>query len=129
MSRAIRIAAAVFLLSIATGAHAQEADARFRADVDKLLEVTGAAAIGTQIATLVSDQVIDSMNQQQRLLPEGAVALIKEVLKAEFSNAFEGPDGMRARLADIYMKHFKHDEVIKILEFYNTEVGRKTVSL
>lgn len=129
MSRAIKFAAAVIVLCIAPAAHAQDADARFRADVEKLLEVTGAAALGTQLATLVSNQVLDSMKQQQPDIPERAIALIKEVLNAEFSKAFEGPGGMRAQIVDIYRKHFTHDEVIKILDFYNTDVGRKTASL
>lgn len=129
MNRGIRIAAAVIVLCIATAAHAQDADAHFRADVEKLLEVTGAAAVGTQLATLVSNQIIDSMTEQQSHIPERAIALIKEMLNAEFSKAFEGPQSIRAKLVDIYMQHFTHDEVIKILEFYDTEVGRKTVSV
>ena len=129
MSRGIGIAAAVIVLGIASSAHAQEADGRFRRDVEKLLEVTGTAALGTQMATLVANQFIDSMKQEQPDIPQRAITLIKEVLKAEFSSAFEGPDGVRSKLADIYMQHFTHDEVVEILEFYNTEVGRKTVSM
>ncbi|HEV3485500.1 MAG TPA: DUF2059 domain-containing protein, partial [Vicinamibacterales bacterium] len=114
---------------MATSAHAQDTDARFRADVEKLLDVTGAAALGTQMATLVSNQFIEAMKQQRPFVPDGAIALIKEVLHAEFSKAFDGPDGMRAKLVDVYVKHFSHEEIIKILEFYSTDVGRKTVSL
>lgn len=61
-------------------AHAQDADARFRADVEKLLEVTGALALGTQIV-------------------------------------------------GIHMKHFTHDEVMALLDFYGTAVGRKSISV
>lgn len=129
MSRGIRIAALLIVLCIATTAHAQDGNARFRADVEKLLEVTGAAALGTQMATLVSNQFIEAMKQQGPFVPEGAISLIKKVLNGEFSEAFDGPDGIGAKLVDVYMKHFTHEEIIKLLEFYNTEVGRKTVSL
>lgn len=129
MSRGIRIAALLMVLCIATTAQAQDGDARFRADVEKLLEVTGAAALGTQMATLVSNQFIEAMKQQRPSVPEAAITLIKEMLHVEFSKAFDGPDGIGAKLVDVYMKHFTHAEIIKILEFYDTDVGRKTVSL
>lgn len=129
MKRGMRIAAAAILLCTATAAHAQESDAHFRADVEKLLEVTGAAAFGAQMAALVSNQIIDSMKQHQPSIPDEAVALVKDVLNAEFTKAFEGPEGMSSKLVDIYIKHFTHAEVIKMLEFYNTDVGRKTVAV
>ena len=129
MKRGMRIAVAAIVLCTATAAHAQESDPRFRADVEKLLEVTGAAALGAQMAALVSNQIIDSMKQHQPSIPDEAVALVKDVLNAEFTRAFEGPEGMSAKLVDIYIKHFTHAEVIKMLEFYNTDVGRKTVAV
>lgn len=108
---------------------AQDQQALFRADVQKLLEVSGAGALGTQMVGLVSNQVIESMRRQQPSVPAKAVEISMDVLNVEFARAFE-PGGAGARkMVEIRMKHFIHDEVKLLLEFYSTPVGRKAISV
>lgn len=116
-------------LFLSQTANGQVLDTRFQADIEKLLEVTGAGAVGAQMATLVSNQMIDAMKQAQPGTPERAIAIVKEVLSSEFSRAFEGPDGLRGKMVGIYARHFTHEEVVALLNFYNTDVGRKTISV
>ena len=123
------MAVALAVLVVATPVRAQDQDAAFRADVEKLLEVTGAAAMGTQMATLVSNQVINGFRRQQPSVPDRAVEIIKEELNAEFAKMFEPASTFRQTLITIHMKHFTHDEVKTLLEFYNTPVGRKAIAV
>ena len=122
------VAVLVFQLAGAQPAPGQDARVLFQADVEKLLEVTGAAAVGAQMAGLVSNQVIESMRQKQPAIPAKAGEIIKEVLNAEFARAFEPGGTLRQKMVEIQMKHFTHEEVKALLAFYDTPVGRKAIS-
>lgn len=121
--------AALLVLSMAQAARGQGDDARFRADIEKLLDVTGVSTLGAQMANLVSNQMIDGLMKTQPTakIPDRAVAVIKETLSSEFAKGFVAPDGLRGRLVAIYAKHFTHAEVTALLNFYATDVGRKTL--
>jgi hypothetical protein len=123
------MAVLVLQLLAAQPGQAQDQQALFRADVEKLLEVSGAGALGTQMAGLVSNQVIESMRQQQPSIPAKAVEIIKDVLNVEFARAFEPGGALREKMVEIQMKHFSHDEVKLLLDFYSTPVGRKAISV
>jgi hypothetical protein len=123
------IAVLVLQLAGAPAARAPDPQALFQADVEKLLEVTGAATMGAQMAGLVSNQVIDSMRQNQPSVPARAVEIVKDVLNVEFARAFEQGGSLRQKMVQIQMKYFTHDEVKALLEFYSTPVGRKAISV
>jgi uncharacterized protein len=117
------------LLAFAPSVNAQTTDAAFRRDIGKLLDATGASALGTQMATMMSNQVIDSMSKAQPNIPDRVIVIVKEVLSTEFARAFSAPDGLLSRIVDIYARHFTHAEVLALLKFYETPLGRKTVSV
>jgi hypothetical protein len=108
---------------------AQVVDPTFRADIEKLLEVTGASQNGAQIANLVSGQVLDGMKRSRPDIPARAVEIAKEVVQAEFLSAFSGPQGLSSAIVDIYEKHFTHEDVRGLLAFYETDLGRKAIKL
>src|SRR5262245_14083150 len=97
----VAVAAVVALLS-GRPAGGQTIDPAFEADLKALMEITGAAAIGTQMATLTADQFLIGLRKAQPQIPERAGEIIKEVLNAEFAKAFEGPDGLMPQLIAIY---------------------------
>ena len=123
------VAVLVLQLAAAQPSQAHDPQALFQADVEKLLEVTGAAAMGTQMAGLVSNQVIDSMRKNQPSVPAKAAEIVKDVLNSEFARAFEPGGSLRQKMVQIQMKYFTHDEVKALLEFYGTPVGRKAISV
>jgi hypothetical protein len=81
------------------------------------------------MAAMMSNQVIDSMSRAQPNLPDRVVVIVKETLNTEFARAFNAPDGLLTNIVDIYAKHFTHDEVLALLKFYETPLGRKAVSV
>lgn len=123
------VACFAFTLSSSTFLFAQGQDDTFRKDVMKLLDLTGSTKIGVQMATLVSGQFLDGMKKANPSVPGKAIDLAKELLNEEFAKAFESPDGLTPQLIPIYMKHFTHEEVLGLIRFYETELGRKTVSV
>jgi hypothetical protein len=127
-----RLLAAALLLSglaLSTPAQAQAIDPQFRADIEKLLDVTGAGALGAQMATLVSNSFIESMKQAQPDVPERVVTIVKETLNAEFSNAFAPKSELMGAMIGIYANNFTPDEVKALLAFYGTDAGRKAIAV
>ncbi len=122
------IAAMAALWLLSGTASAQAIDDAFRADLEALLEASGGAAMGTQVAAMVSNQTIDNMRRSEPQIPDGAIALTKDVLNAEFKKAFDPGGGMRRDLAAVYAKYFTHAEVKTMLEFFRSEAGRKSVA-
>ena len=114
---------------VAIPAQGQSIAPEFRADIEKLFEVSGTAALGLQMATLVSTQFLDAMKQTQPAVPERAVTIVKETLNAEFARAFEPKGELLTRLAGIYAANFTHAEVKALLAFYGSDIGRKAVSV
>src|SRR5262245_62030388 len=92
-------------------ARAQAIDDAFRADIEKLLEVTSAAPMGSQAASMVFGQVVAGLKKSQPQIPDRALDVTKEVFDAEFAKAFTGPDGLTAQMIGIYAKYFTHDDV------------------
>lgn len=111
-------------------AWAQTADPAFEADVVTLMELTGSAKLGEQLATLAARQVIARIKQILPNAPPRANDIIKEVVQSKFAAALSAPDGgVRARTIPIYEKYFTHDDIRALLAFYATDVGRKTLAV
>ena len=114
-------------LLCARPAGAQTADDSLRADIEKLMQVTGAAQIGSQMASAVAGQVLASLKQAQPDLPDRALAIAREVLDKEFANLFSGPQNILQELVPVYAKYFTQDDIRGMLAFYESPVGKKMI--
>jgi len=132
VTRVIRLLTAALTLAalaLSAPAQAQNIDPQFRADIERLLQVTGAGALGAQMATLVSTQVIDSMRKASPDVPERVVTIVKEALTEEFTRAFEPKSELMGAMVVIYANNFTPDEVKGLLAFYATDLGRKAITV
>jgi hypothetical protein len=130
MNALVRICAVVLLLTsfAAAPAHGQEVNPAFRADIEKLLQVTGADKLGLQMANMAAGSVIDAMRRSSPTnVPDRMVEVIKNVLSTEFSAAFQPGSDMMEKIIALYAKHFTQDEVRSLVEFYNTPLGQKAI--
>ena len=122
----IVILAAVILSPASVTAQGQ--DDAFRKDILKLLDLTGSAKMGLQMASLVSGQILDGLKQGNPDVPPRAIEVAKELLNQEFAKAFESPEGLTPQIVTLYAKHFTHEEVLGLIRFYETDLGRKTIA-
>ena len=106
---------------------AQALDEPFRADVEKLMQVTGAAQLGAQMVSTITAQVLEGMKRSQPSLPERAVAIVREVLDAELAKAFSGSQSMMPDIVAVYAKQFTQDDVRGMVAFYESPLGRKMI--
>ena len=116
-------------LALSMPAQGQAIDPQFRSDIETLFQVTGAGALGAQMATMASNQVIDAMRQAQPEVPERVATVVKETLSGEFAKAFEARGELMATMVEIYARHFTHAEVKALIAFYATDAGRKMVAV
>jgi hypothetical protein len=127
--RAFLLPVVLALLSPPAAAGAQSVDPAFKADIEKLLVVTGSAQMGKQAATLISGQILEALKKARPDIPPRVVEVAQEVLDSEFAKAFDGPDNLTARMIPIYAKHFTPEDVRGLLAFYNSELGKKSVTV
>jgi len=117
------------VLLFAPAARAQVLDDSFRADIERLMEVTGSSQLGTQMASLLSRQVLDGLKRSQPDIPSRIIDLAQQVLDEEFAKAFTGPDSMTPRLVAVYARHFTQQEVRGLIAFYGTDLGKKVITV
>jgi uncharacterized protein len=118
------------LLALFTGvASAQSGDAELKKDIDRLLELTGSRAMSTQMASLVSTQLVDSLKRTQPNVPERAITVLKDVLDTELAKMFTAPDGIQQGMIELYAKSFTRDDINELIAFYSSPVGRKAVAM
>lgn len=109
-------------------AAAQAIDPAFRADIERLMTLTGnTESRNVQIANAVSGQVLDGLKRANPNVSERAIALAREVLEAEFTKAFAAPDGLMPRIIESYALQFTREDVQGLIRFYESPLGRKVV--
>ena len=83
-------------------------------NVRTLLEITGSARIGT----ILMENMMNSFKQTLTAVPN------------EFWQDFAAelkPDTLINLLIPIYSKHYSNDEILTIIEFYKTPIGKKVI--
>src|SRR5262252_1349108 len=63
-------------------------DPEFRADIERLFEMTGGFARGAQLASLASDAFLNGLRQTMPSIPPRLIEIVREVLNSEFDRAF-----------------------------------------
>jgi hypothetical protein len=96
-------------------APAGEAAAK-KQDIRKLLDLTGAAQIGQQIAA----QMIPMFKQSNPQVPQK----FWDDVQKEFN-----PEAMIQLIIPIYEKHLTHDDVRGLIAFYQSPLGRKMTAV
>jgi len=119
----------VILLAPVRPASAQTPiDPSFRADLEKLVEVTEVKQMGPQLVSVITGQVADSIKRANPKMPDRAIDITKEVMTTEFGKAFADPNGLLEQIIQIYARHFTQDEIRALTAFYSTDVGKKSVA-
>lgn len=114
-------------LLIACGASlADELTEEKRADIHKLLEMTGAANLGRQVGAAAAAQTGEMIKRQKPETPQRAI----DILPAEVAAVFDAHMAeFTAMLVPIYDRHFTGPEIKEMIAFYSTPIGKKTVSV
>jgi hypothetical protein len=104
-------------------------DPALRADIERLLDITGTEETSLRMASATTDYMLERLRASRPAMPERAYDIAKQVLMDEFVKAYAAPDGLGARLVEIYAGHFTREEVKGLLKFYGSDLGMKTMGL
>jgi len=113
------------LSSLAAGAAADDLTPQKRADIERLLEMTGATRVGAQMATLSAAHMVQTLKASHPEIPQKAL----DSLPAEVGAVFEANIGtFVASIIPVYHRYFTAAEIKGMIAFYSTELGQKAIS-
>jgi len=97
-----------------------------RADIHRLLEITGALDIGKQMSVAVNTQMAQALKASRPDLPPRLFVVMEEEINGVIDDNLAN---FAALVAPVYDKHYTHDEIKGLIEFYETELGKKTIQV
>jgi hypothetical protein len=96
-----------------------------RADIERLLEMTGATKIGKQMTVVLAAHMAQSLKQSHPEIPQKAL----DVLPEEVGAVFEAHIGtFLAAIIPVYHRYFTAEEIKGMIGFYSTDLGKKAIS-
>jgi len=119
----------VAVLLVASPVRGQEIDPALKADIEKLFDVTGMSTLGPRLASALITPAMENLRLQQPAIPDGALAIVKDVFTAEIAHAFDADSPIHADLVRTYAKYFTREDLSALLTFYNTDAGRKAITV
>jgi uncharacterized protein len=93
-------------------------------DIKKLLEVTGALAIGRQMSDFFIQNYEKNIKQARPDIPAEMFDVMREEVDAVMDEAMPTYIEM---IVPLYHKYFTHQDVKEMLKFYSTPLGQKTI--
>lgn len=98
----------------------------YRADVLRLVEISGAADLGTQLAEPIVEKITPLLRATRPDLPPAALELVPEVVM-DVVRGIE-PEFVE-QLVPVYAKYLSAAELKELLVFYETPLGRKMIAI
>ncbi len=128
MSRTIGFIAGLLLLA-ASPAVAEDLTVEKERDIQKMLELTGALQVGSQFAEAVNRQMSEALKNLRPDVPERVFVILNEEIDSLMQQEMAPQGGLARQMLAIYDRHFSHEEIKGLLNFYQTELGRKTIEV
>jgi hypothetical protein len=96
-----------------------------RQAIEKLIAASGSIAQGRRSAERSAAQALEALDKARPGINPRALELTKEVFGQELTRFIESPEGVTPLLVDVYARHYTHEEILGLIAFYETELGRK----
>ncbi len=127
--RAIQVAFVVAAATTGATAFAEEqtpSSEEMHADIEHLMKLTGAYddKLIEQLGSVMAQQVAQASGATTPEAAARCVAIAVEAVSEMFS------DGeFKAEMNAIYAKYFSHEDIRKMISFYETPTGKKTIEV
>ncbi len=99
-----------------------------KADIAKLLSMTGALSIANVMANMASQQIISAVQSARPDIPPNIFEVIRDETRKVIDGAVSEEGGLIDLMVPIYHRNFSHDEIKGLLSFYSTPLGTKILS-
>lgn len=97
-------------------------------EIRSLLQVNGLADVGQAIGSAVAQQFTTGLRNSNPTLPARADSVIADFV-VDYIRKEADRDQFAEKLVPIYAKYLTSEDVLRLIEFYKTPVGRKLVSV
>lgn len=97
-----------------------------RADIEHLLQMTGALSIGKQMAGVVMSNFTKNLKKARPDIPDNVLNLLPAEVAATFD---ENMDPLKDEIIAIYHRYFTGADIKGMIQFYSTELGQKTITM
>lgn len=97
-----------------------------RANIEALLEMTGALALGRQMSGAVVQQLTDAIRRSRPDVPQRALEALPGVIDELI---VESMPALQDMLVPLYHRHFTAEEIAQLIDFYRSALGRKTIQV
>jgi hypothetical protein len=122
----MRTALLLCLLFGAGAALAQPVAPEKRAEIERLFDITGASAIGQQMAGFFVKQLAQEIQRGNPRVPQYVLDAVPEEVDTAFKEAMPA---LRELIIPLYDKHFTLEELRGLNAFYTSPLGRKTTAV
>jgi uncharacterized protein len=95
-----------------------------RADIERLLEMTGALSVGKQMAGAVAAQFAQALKNARPDIPQRVIDVLPQEVEAVFGANI---NSFKATMIPLYDKYFTGAEIKEMIRFYSTDLGQKAI--
>lgn len=119
-----RAALLVLVLALPAPGYSDDLSAEKSADIERLLEMTGALAIGQQMSAAVVGQMTQALRHTRPDMPQRVLDVLADEVNAVIG---ENLAGLKDLMIPLYHKHFTRSEIEEMIRFYSTGLGQKVI--
>ena len=98
-----------------------------RADIEKLMRITGPPDVAKQMSNFFINQMSQAIKASRPDLPAKTYRILIEEINRVIEEQMTAKGGFLDMVIPIYAKHFSHEDIKGLLKFYQTELGKKTI--
>jgi hypothetical protein len=125
----ILMAWAVAVCLLVTPAVAGKLNSAKRADIEKLMRITGPPDVTKQTSHFFIRQFSQKIKASRPDLPAKTYQILSDEINKVVDEHMTAKGGFLDRVVPIYDKHFNHREIKGLLKFYQTDLGQKTIKV
>jgi hypothetical protein len=125
----ILMAWAVTFCLLVTPAVAEKINPAKRADIEKLIRITGPPDVTKQTSHFFIRQFSQTIKASRPDLPAKTYQILSDEINKVVDEHMTARGGFLDRVVPIYAKHFNHGEIKGLLKFYQTDLGQKTIKV
>ncbi|HKP73156.1 MAG TPA: DUF2059 domain-containing protein [Pyrinomonadaceae bacterium] len=93
-------------------------------NIRRLLDIIGATKVGAQVMEQELATVRTEMQKTDPAIAKQVVDIMQEELRKDFT-----PERITELLIPIYDRHLTNEDIVGLIAFYQSEVGKKTITV
>lgn len=95
-----------------------------RAHIEQLMEMTHALELGKQMSSIIVAQMTHVIKATNPRIPQELLDVLPAIVDDVVA---ENMPSLKERSIALYDKYFSDDEVTQMIQFYSTDLGKKTI--